>query len=94
MAARNLQFNVRRLTSTICVNPDHVVSAKIMMSMRKAQAGPTRWQIEITTTAGGDPLVVDDSESGFKELAKQLQLDIPATSSGPLGPPQLGSDEV
>jgi hypothetical protein len=94
MTARDRQFNVRQLTSTICVNPDHVVSAQITMSRRKAQAGPTRWQIEITTTAGGDPLVVDDSESGFKELAKQLQLDIPATASGPLGPPQLGSDEV
>jgi hypothetical protein len=94
MTARDRQFNVRQLTSTICVNPDHVVSAQITMSRRKAQAGPTRWQIEITTTAGGNPLVVEDSESRFKELAKQLQLDIPATSSGPLGPPQLGSDEV
>jgi hypothetical protein len=94
MTARDLQFNVRRLTSTICVNPDHVVSAQITMSTRKAQAGPTRWQIEITTTAGRNPLVVDDSESGFKELAKQLRLDIPATSYGPLGPSQLGSDEV
>jgi hypothetical protein len=64
------------------------------MSTRKAQVGPTRWQIEITTTAGGNPLVVDDSESGFKELAKQLQLDIPASSYEPLVPSQLGSDEV
>jgi hypothetical protein len=64
------------------------------MSRRKAQAGPTRWQIEITTTAGGNPLVVEDSESGFKELAKLLQLDIPAASYGPLKPPQPGSDEV
>jgi hypothetical protein len=63
------------------------------MSRRKAQAGPTRWQIEITTTAAGSPLVVEDSESGFNELAKQLQLDIPATSYGPLGSPELGSDE-
>ena len=94
MTARDRQFNVRQLTSTICVNPDHVVSAQITMSRRKAQAGPTRWQIEITTTAGGNPLVVEDSESRFKELAKQLQLDIPATSYGPFGPPQLGSDEV
>jgi hypothetical protein len=94
MTAMDPQFNVRQLTSTMSVNPDQVVSAQITMSRRKAQAGPTRWQIEITTTAGGNPLVVDDGERGFKELAKQLQLDIPATSYGPLGPPQLGSDEV
>ena len=85
MTARDPQFNVRQLTPTISVNPDQVVSAQITMSRRKAQAGPTRWQIEITTTAGGNPLVVEDSESGFKELAKQLQLDIPATPYESLG---------
>ena len=78
MSARDLPFNLRRLTSTVSVNPDHVVCAKITMSRRTAQAGPIRWQIEITTTAGGNALVVDDSESGFQELAKKLQLEIPA----------------
>jgi hypothetical protein len=77
MRAKDFQFNLRRLTSTVSVNPEHVVSAHILMSRRTAQAGPIRWQIEITTIAGGNPLVVEDSESGFKELAKQLQLDIP-----------------
>jgi hypothetical protein len=85
MTASDPEFNVRQLTSTISVNPDHVVSAQITMSRRKAQAGPTRWQIEIATTAGGNPLVVEDSEGGFKELAKQLQLDIPAAPYEPLG---------
>ena len=78
MSNRDLGFNVRRLTSTTSVNPDHVVYAHIKRSLRTAEAGPTSWQIEITTTAGGNPLVVEDNESGFQELAKQLQLDIPA----------------
>jgi hypothetical protein len=73
----SFQFNLRQLTSTLSVNPDHVVAARISMSLRTSQAGPTRWQIEITTTAGGNPLLVQDSERGFRELAKQLQLDIP-----------------
>jgi hypothetical protein len=75
---RDLAFNVRQLTSTTSVNPDHVVYAHIKRSLRTAEAGPTSWQIEITTTAGGNPLIVEDSENGFTELAKQLQLDIPA----------------
>jgi hypothetical protein len=37
--------------------------------LRTAEVGPTNWQIEITTTAGGNPLIVEDSESGFNELA-------------------------
>src|SRR5262245_24993282 len=86
MRAKDFQFNLRPLTPAVSVNPDQVVSAQITMSRRKSQAGPTRWQIEITTTAGGNPLVVEDSESGFKELAKQLQLAIPASSYEPLGP--------
>jgi hypothetical protein len=77
MRAKDMQFNLRPLTPALSVNPNHIVSAHIQMSRRTAQAGPIRWQIEITTTAGGDPLVVEDSESGFRELAKQLQLDIP-----------------
>ena len=80
MTARDPKFNVRQLTPTISVNPDQVVSAQITMSRRKAQAGPTRWQIEITTTAGGR-----GDARGFKELAKQLQLDIPATPYKILG---------
>jgi hypothetical protein len=54
MSARDLPFNLRRLTSTVSVNPDHVVCAKITMSRRTAQAGPIRWQIE--TRAGRDCL--------------------------------------
>jgi hypothetical protein len=77
MRAKDMQFNLRPLTPATSVNPNHIVSAHIQMSKRTAQAGPIRWQIEITTTAGGNPLVVEDSESGFRELAKQLQLDIP-----------------
>ena len=78
MKARDFQFKVRHLTPTLSVNPDHIVSAQLTMSRRTAEAGPIRWQIEITTTAGGNPLVVEDSESGFTELAKQLQLELPA----------------
>jgi hypothetical protein len=77
MNARDFQFNLRQLTSTLSVNPDHVVAARIVRSLLTSQAGPTRWQIEITTTAGGNPLLVQDSEGGFPELAKQLQLDHP-----------------
>jgi hypothetical protein len=77
MSARDFQFNLRQLTSTLSVNPDHVVAARITRSLRSSQSGPTRWQIEITTTAGGNPLLLQDSESGFQELVKQLQLDIP-----------------
>jgi hypothetical protein len=80
MSDKDLPFNLRQLTSTTSVNPDHIVSAHITRSLRTVQAGPSSWRIEITTTAGGDPLLVEDSESGFKELAKQLQLEIPATS--------------
>jgi hypothetical protein len=79
MSDRDLAFNLRQLTSTSSVNPDHVVSAHIARSLRTVQAGPSSWRIEITTTAGGDPLLVEDSEVGFKDLAKQLQLDIPTT---------------
>jgi hypothetical protein len=78
MRARGLEFKVRQLTPTISLNPDHVVSAHLMMSRRTSEAGPIRWQIEITTTAGGNPVVVEDSENGFMELLKQLQLEIPA----------------
>ena len=77
MSAKDVRYNLCRLTSTVSVNPDHIVSAQITMSRRAAQAGPIRWQIEIRTTAGGNALVVDDAEIGFKELAKQLQLEIP-----------------
>jgi hypothetical protein len=77
MSARDFQFNLRQLTSTLSLNPDHVVAARITRSLRTSQVGPTRWQIEITTTTGGNPLLVQDSEDGFPELAKQLQLDIP-----------------
>ena len=83
MSNQDLPFNLRRLTSTTSVNPDHIVYAHLKRSLRTAEVGPTSWQIEITTTAGGNPLIVEDNETGFNELAKELQLDMPTDTALP-----------